>query len=130
VTGVFFDYSTEQQDFRAALRALVADRAPLAAARARLGDAHDPDLWRVLCADLTVPGLAVPEQFGGAGFTLEETAVAVAELSRTLAAVPALFATLAMLVRPTLWRWFASGSVAGYALTPSGWDKLLSTPGT
>jgi len=94
VTGVFFDYSTEQQDFRAALRALVADRAPLAAARARLGDAHDPDLWRVLCADLTVPGLAVPEQFGGAGFTLEETAVAVAELSRTLAAVPALEAVL------------------------------------
>jgi hypothetical protein len=27
---------------------------------------------------------------------------------------------LAMLIRPALWRWFASGSVAGYALTPAG----------
>ena len=45
-----------------------------------------------------------------------------------LAAVPALLAALAMLVRPALWNWFASGSVADYALTPAGWDSLLSTP--
>jgi hypothetical protein len=33
-----------------------------------------------------------------------------------------------MLARPALWRPLASGSVAGYALTPVGWDSLLSTP--
>jgi len=43
------------------------------------------------------------------------------------AALPVLLATLAMLIRPALWRWFASGSVAGYALTPAGWDRLLTT---
>jgi hypothetical protein len=43
------------------------------------------------------------------------------------AALPVLLATLAMLIRPALWRWFASGSVAGYALTPVGWDQLLNT---
>jgi hypothetical protein len=32
-----------------------------------------------------------------------------------------------MLVRPALWRRIASGSVADYALTPAGWDSLLST---
>jgi hypothetical protein len=43
-----------------------------------------------------------------------------------LAAVPVLLATAAMLARPALWRWFAAGSVAGYALTPAGWDSLLN----
>jgi glutathione synthase/RimK-type ligase-like ATP-grasp enzyme len=43
------------------------------------------------------------------------------------AALPVLLAALAMLIRPVLWRWFASGSVAGYALTPAGWEQLLST---
>jgi biotin carboxylase len=43
------------------------------------------------------------------------------------AALPVLMAALAVLIRPALWRWFASGSVAAYALTPAGWDQLLST---
>ena len=43
------------------------------------------------------------------------------------AALPVLLAALAMLIRPALWRRLASGSVADYALTPAGWDRLLST---
>jgi alkylation response protein AidB-like acyl-CoA dehydrogenase len=93
---VFFDYSAEQQDFRASLRRLIADRAPLSAVRARLGDAHDPELWRYLCQDMALAALAVPERYGGAGFSLEETAIAVAELGRTLAPVPFLEAALAI----------------------------------
>jgi len=46
------------------------------------------------------------------------------------AATPVLMATAAVMIRPALWRWFASGSVAGYALTPAGWDSLLHTPPT
>jgi len=93
---MFFDYSAEQQDFRASLRKLVADRSPLAQVRARLGNAHDPDLWRLLCADLAITALAVPEEYGGAGFSLEESAIAVAELGRGLVPVPALEAILAI----------------------------------
>ena len=43
-----------------------------------------------------------------------------------LAAVPVVATTAALLIRPALWRQFTSGSVAGYALTPAGWDQLLS----
>jgi predicted ATP-grasp superfamily ATP-dependent carboligase len=46
------------------------------------------------------------------------------------AAVPVLVATAAVMIRPALWRWFASGSVAGYALTAAGWESLLRTPPT
>ncbi len=42
------------------------------------------------------------------------------------AALLVLAAAAAMLVRPALWRRLASGSVADYALTPAGWDSLLS----
>ncbi|AQZ68236.1 unnamed protein product [[Actinomadura] parvosata subsp. kistnae] len=34
-------------------------------------------------------------------------------------------ATTATLIRPDLWRWFASGSVAGYALSPAGWRRIV-----
>jgi hypothetical protein len=93
---VFFDYSAEQQDFRDSLRKLVADRAPLSAVRARLGDAHDPDLWRTVCEEMALLTLAVPERYGGAGFSLEETAIAVAELGRGLAPAPVFEAALAI----------------------------------
>ncbi len=93
---MFFDYSAEQQDFRDSLRKLVADRAPLSAVRARLGDAHDPGLWRTVCDEMALLTLAVPERYGGAGFSLEETAVAVAELGRGLAPVPVFEAVLAI----------------------------------
>ena len=46
------------------------------------------------------------------------------------AATPVLMAAAAVMIRPALWRWFASGSVAGYALTPAGWESLLRTPPT
>src|SRR5262249_11200873 len=44
------------------------------------------------------------------------------------AALPVVMAAAMMLARPALWRVLASGSVAGYALTPAGWDSLLTTP--
>ena len=37
-------------------------------------------------------------------------------------------ASLATLVRPTLWRAFTDGSVARYALAPEGWHQLCDTP--
>jgi glutathione synthase/RimK-type ligase-like ATP-grasp enzyme len=44
-----------------------------------------------------------------------------------LAAVPVLVATLALLIRPALWRRLSGGAVADYALTPAGWQSLLDT---
>ena len=44
-----------------------------------------------------------------------------------LAAVPVLVATLALLIRPGLWRRLSGGAVADYALTPAGWQSLLAT---
>jgi len=43
-----------------------------------------------------------------------------------LALVPLALASLATLIRPASWSWFASGSVDNYALTPAGWDQILT----
>jgi hypothetical protein len=41
-----------------------------------------------------------------------------------LAAIPVVMAVSATVVRPTSERWFTSGSVASYSLTPAGWHQL------
>lgn len=35
-------------------------------------------------------------------------------------------AAAATLARPGTWRWFATGSVTAYALTPTGWSRILN----
>jgi hypothetical protein len=45
------------------------------------------------------------------------------------AAVPLVIASAATLVDPAAWRWFASGAVANYALTPEAWREILAWEG-
>jgi hypothetical protein len=40
------------------------------------------------------------------------------------AATPVAMAVAATLIRPASWRWFTSGSVASYSLSPAGWRQL------
>jgi glutathione synthase/RimK-type ligase-like ATP-grasp enzyme len=46
------------------------------------------------------------------------------------AAMPVLAVTVALLIRPALWRRLSGGAVARYALTPAGWQSLLDTAPT
>jgi len=53
-------------------------------------DGFDTDLWATLCEQIGVAALAIPEEHGGAGFTLAETHVVLEELGRTLTPSPLL----------------------------------------
>jgi alkylation response protein AidB-like acyl-CoA dehydrogenase len=96
-------YSEVEEDLRAAVRALLVDRAAPSAVLARTESAEpvDTKLWRTLAADLGCAGLPVPETLGGAGASWRETAVVLEELGRTVAPVPflgsAVLATAALL---------------------------------
>ncbi len=87
--------SEEQAELAATLRALLAKRADSGAVRAAADSAtgHDPALWRLLCEQVGVAALAVPEEHDGAGASAFETCVALEELGRSLAPSP-LLATL------------------------------------
>ena len=46
------------------------------------------------------------------------------------AVLPVAAAAAATLARPAAWRFFASGSVAAYSLTPSAWQQLTAAAST
>lgn len=96
-------YCEVEDDLRAAVRAVLADRCGPAAVLGRIETAepYDPALWRVLAVDLGLAGLLVPEKLGGQGGSAREAAVVLEELGGAVAPVPflgsAVVATSALL---------------------------------
>jgi alkylation response protein AidB-like acyl-CoA dehydrogenase len=82
--------SEEQRDLRASVRKFLADRQPLAAVRELMDtpSGYDADVWHQACGQLGLAALAVPEQYGGAGFTFVEQAIVLEELGRALYSGP------------------------------------------
>src|SRR5581483_8829115 len=95
-------YTEIEEDLRASVRALLADRSPWQTVLAGVdaGAAEDPALWRALGAELGCAGLLVPEEHGGAGASAREAAVVLEELGRAVAPVP--FLSSAVVATSTL----------------------------
>jgi alkylation response protein AidB-like acyl-CoA dehydrogenase len=81
--------TAEQAALAATVRQLVTTHSPMSRVREVLdgGTAFDPDLWRRL-ADLGLPGITIPEAYGGAGGSLADLAAALRELGRGLVPSP------------------------------------------
>ncbi|MBZ5736265.1 acyl-CoA/acyl-ACP dehydrogenase [Nocardioides sp. TRM66260-LWL] len=92
-----FALSAEQEQLVATVRALLARRSDPAAVRSALALplGYDEDLWRLLCEQVGVAALAVPEEHDGAGATLFEALLVLEELGRTLTPSPLLSTLLA-----------------------------------
>ncbi|MEB3981770.1 acyl-CoA/acyl-ACP dehydrogenase [Mycobacterium sp. 663a-19] len=73
--------TVERREFASALRALLSAENPVALARG--GDRSTPALWKAL-ADAGVFGLAIAEQYGGSGGSLDDLAVFYTEAGRAL----------------------------------------------
>lgn len=103
MTSAYLLYSDTEEDLRASVRRLLADRcAPEVVVRAY--DTDPPDFsgaWTALATELGLAGLLVPESLGGAGASAREAAVVMEELGRAVAPVPflasAVLATVALL---------------------------------
>jgi len=78
----------EQDQLRAVVRAVVADRAR--ARREAIAAGDDPIAWKALVEQVGVAGLAIPEPLGGSGFGWGELAVVMEELAAGLVVVPVL----------------------------------------
>jgi alkylation response protein AidB-like acyl-CoA dehydrogenase len=78
--------STEQRELRESVRRFLAERAPLTKVRELMetADGTDPDVWRQASAQLGLPGIAVPEEYGGADFSFAEQAIVLEELGAAL----------------------------------------------
>ncbi|MFF4172142.1 acyl-CoA dehydrogenase family protein [Streptomyces sp. NPDC001744] len=83
-------YSETEDDLRAAVRALLADRAGHAVLLGRIetDDPYVPGLWTSLATGIGAAGLLVPEGLGGQGASHREAAVVLEELGRAVTPVP------------------------------------------
>lgn len=83
---------TERREFADSVRALLTKHAKPESVRAAMDTdlGYDPALWRLLCEQIGVAALAIPEEYGGVGASLVESLLVVGELGRTLAGVPML----------------------------------------
>ncbi|TDD19109.1 acyl-CoA dehydrogenase family protein [Nonomuraea diastatica] len=94
-------YSEVEEELRAAVRGLLADRCPPATVLKRVeSEPYDLDLWKTLAGEIGVAGLLIPEELGGAGASGSEAAVVLEELGRGVAPVP--FLTSAVLATRAL----------------------------
>ena len=137
----------EQHELRGSVRRFLAERAPLTRVRELMetADGIDPGVWRQASTQLGLPGIAVPEEYGGAGFSFAEQAIVLEELGAALFTGPylasAVLAATALLASDdeeackNLLPGIAAGeTVATLAFTEDGgsWDpasiRLAATP--
>jgi len=87
-----FALSEEQAELAALVRDLLRKRSAPQDVRRALAEprGYDESLWSVLCEQVGAAALAVPEEYGGAGFTLLETQVVLEELGAALTPSPLL----------------------------------------
>ncbi len=78
--------SEEHEELRASVRRFLADRAPMARVRELMEteDGLDKAVWDQAGQQLGLQGLAIPEAYGGAGFTFAEQAIVLEELGSAL----------------------------------------------
>ncbi|WP_030690731.1 acyl-CoA dehydrogenase family protein [Streptomyces globisporus] len=95
-------YSETEDDLRAAVRALLADRAghQTLLDRIETDDPYVPGLWKSLAGDIGAAGLLVPEELGGQGASHREAAVVLEELGRAVTPLP--YLTSAVVATETL----------------------------
>lgn len=142
-----FAFTDEQEQFRAAIRRFLQEKSPPTEVRRLMDTAegYDPEIWHQLSEQLALPGIHVPEQYGGAGFGMVELCIVTEEMGRALLCAPyfstAVLATNAILnagteaQKASLLPDLASGArLAALAVTePNGqWDphaiELVATP--
>ena len=78
--------SEEHEELRASVRRFLADRAPLTRVRELMDtdDGLDKAVWDQAGQQLGLQALAIPESYGGAGFTFAEQAIVLEELGAAL----------------------------------------------
>jgi alkylation response protein AidB-like acyl-CoA dehydrogenase len=94
---VNFAFSEEQEELRKSVRRFLEDKSPEAEVRRLMEttEGYDPAVWSQMAQQLGLQGLAVPEEFGGSGYTYVELIVVLEEMGRALLCAP-YFSTVAL----------------------------------
>jgi alkylation response protein AidB-like acyl-CoA dehydrogenase len=87
---VNFAFTADQEELRGTLRRFFASKSPVSEVRrlAETADGYDPLVWKQMAEQLGLQGLAIPEQYGGSGFTAVELSIVFEEMGRALVCAP------------------------------------------
>ena len=88
---------TEADDLRQAVREFLGVTSPGTRVRDLMAtdEGYDRAVWKQMAAEMGLHGIAIPEQFGGAGATMAELAVVFEEMGAALLCAP-FFSTIAL----------------------------------
>jgi alkylation response protein AidB-like acyl-CoA dehydrogenase len=87
---VRFAFTDEQEQFRSTVRRFLDDKSPTTEVRRLMetSDGYNPEVWRLLSNELALPGIHIPEQYGGAGFGMVELGIVMEEFGHALLCAP------------------------------------------
>jgi len=92
-----FGFSEEQEELRRSVRRFLEDKSPVSEVRRLMEttEGFDPAVWDQMANQLGLQALAIPEEYGGAGFGYVELTVVFEEMGGALLCSP-YFATVAL----------------------------------
>jgi len=92
-----FAFSEEQEELRRSVHRFLEDKSPVTEVRRLMEttDGYDPAVWDQMANQLGLQALAIPEEYGGAGFGYVELTVVFEEMGAALLCAP-YFATVAL----------------------------------
>ena len=112
-----FAFTEEQEELRKTVRSFLENKSSEAAVREQMetDGGVDPAVWSQMGDQMGLQGLAIPEEFGGSGFSFIELGIVLEEMGRALLCAP----------------YFSSVVLAANALIHSGDDaaKAAHLPG-
>ena len=85
-----FAFSEEQEELRRTVRSFLEDKSSSPEVRRLMEttEGYDPAVWSQMANQLGLQGLAIPEEFGGSGFSYVELVVVLEEMGRALLCAP------------------------------------------
>ena len=132
-----FAFSDEQEELRRIIRQFLEAKSPSSEVRRLMEttEGYDPAVWSQMAEQLGLQSLAIPEEYGGQGYSFVELGIALEEMGRVLLAAP-YFSTVVLAAnailnagsdedKKNLLPGIASGeTIAAFAFTePNGkWD--------
>lgn len=85
-----FAFTAEQEQLREMVRDFLADKSPESEVRRLMEteEGFDSVVWTQLAGELGLAGMAIPEEYGGAGYGVVEVGVVLEEMGRVLLCAP------------------------------------------
>ena len=92
-----FAFDEEQEELRTTIRRFLDEKSPSTEVRRLMdcAEGYDAAVWQQMADQLGMQGLAIPEEYGGSGFTNVELGIVLEEMGRALLCAP-YFATVVL----------------------------------